>query len=427
MATVVFAGGGTAGHIQPALAVAREWKKLHPLDICLFIGTAKGLETTIVPEAGFDLELITRVRVPRSLSLDLLKVPASLRRSISESKNILRGADLLIGFGGYVCAPAYLAARSLKVPIVIHEANAEPGWANRLGARYTDALAVGSPVTHGPFAKALITGLPLRDDITSLLVAHRNADEQTWSEMRGNAKRDLGIRSGHTVVLVFGGSQGSQAINSVIEKTRKLIKEKPITIVHSVGAANELPASDNNYISHSYIENMATAYLASDLVIARSGAITCSEVSALGKYALFIPLPIGNGEQSVNADHLVEMGRARVLEQSSFTASWLLDNMDSMLATSDQFSDLPNFSDLEAAAKIVALAEHQLSVGESHGHLDDDDPQHHAPDSVAGGQRGDLRGSGGAGKPEQGEPPKRHLLAGGAGVPDSGGPAAGAE
>ena len=361
---IVFAGGGTAGHIQPALAVAQLWRQSHPDDEIVFLGTSSGLETKLVPEAGFDLELITRVRVPRSLSLDLLKVPGSLRRTISESKNILRAADLLIGFGGYVCAPAYLAARSLKVPIVIHEANAEPGWANRLGARYTDALAVGSPVTHGPFAQALITGLPLRDDITSLLVAHRNADENAWSEIRDQAKRDLGIHSGHKVVLVMGGSQGSQAINSVIENTRKLIKDKAITIVHSVGAANDLPASDDAYISFSYIENMATAYMASDLVIARSGAITCSEVNALGKYALFIPLPIGNGEQSVNADHLVEMGRARVLEQSSFTASWLLDNMDSMLATSDQFSDLPNFSDLEAAAKIVALAEHQLSAGE---------------------------------------------------------------
>ena len=361
---IVFAGGGTAGHIQPALAVARLWKKTYPADQIVFLGTSSGLETKLVPAAGFDLELITRVRIPRSLSFDLVKVPSSLRRSVGESKNVLKDADLLIGFGGYVCAPAYLAARSLKVPIVIHEANAQPGWANRLGARYTDALAVGSPVTRGPFAKALITGLPLRDDITSLLTAHRSADENTWNKLRVKAKRDLGIHSGNKVVLVFGGSQGSKAINSVIENTRKLIKEMPITIVHSVGAANDLPASVDTYISFSYIEDMATAYLASDLVIARSGAITCSEVDALGKYALFIPLPIGNGEQSVNADHLVEMGRARVLEQSSFTASWLLDNIDSMLATSDQLSDLPHFGDLEAAAKIVALAEHQLSTGE---------------------------------------------------------------
>ena len=361
---IVFAGGGTAGHIQPALAVARLWKQTHPADQIVFLGTSSGLETKLVPEAGFNLELITRVRLPRSLSLDLLKVPSSLRRSMSECRNILRDADLLIGFGGYVCAPAYLAAGSLKVPIVIHEANAEPGWANRLGARYTDALTVGSPVTHGPFAQALITGLPLRDDITSLLIAHQSADELAWSEIRGKAKGDLGIHSGNKVVLVFGGSQGSQAINSVIENARKLIKDKSITIVHSVGAANDLPASDDNYISHSYIENMATAYLAADLVIARSGAITCSEVSALGKYALFIPLPIGNGEQSVNADHLVEIGRARVLEQSLFTSTWLVDNIDSMLALSDQFSDLPDFTDLESAAKILALAEYQLSHGE---------------------------------------------------------------
>ena len=361
---IVFAGGGTAGHIQPALAVARLWKTTYPADQIIFLGTSSGLETKLVPGAGFELKLITRVRVPRSLSLDLIKVPGSLRRSMSESREILKDADLLIGFGGYVCAPAYLAAKSLKVPVVIHEANAEPGWANRLGARYTDALAVGSPVTHGVFASALITGLPLRDDIASLLNNHHDADEGTWSEIRAKAKRDLGIQHENKVLLVFGGSQGSQAINDVIAETRKSVKARAISIVHSVGAGNELPASDDKYIAFSYIENMATAYLASDLVIARSGAITCSEVAALGKYALFIPLPIGNGEQAVNANHLVEMGRARVLEQSSFTPTWLLDNIDSMLALSDQFSDRPNFGDLQAAAKILALAEYQLSTGE---------------------------------------------------------------
>ena len=361
---IVFAGGGTAGHIQPALAVARLWMQQHPSDQIVFLGTSSGLETRLVPEAGFDLQLITRVRVPRSLSLDLLKVPSSLRRSISESKQILEGADLLIGFGGYVCAPAYIAAGSLKVPIVIHEANAAPGWANRLGTRYTDALATGTPVNNGPFAEALITGLPLREDIASLLSAHRNADEVSWSEIRVKAKSDLGVRAGDKVILVFGGSQGSQAINNVIDRIRRKINDRSITIVHSVGASNALPASDEKYIASSYIEDMASAYLAADLVIARSGAITCSEVRALGKYALFIPLPIGNGEQSVNADHLVEMGRARVLDQKSFTATWLLDNMDSMLALSAQFSDRPDFADLEAAAKILALAEFKLAASE---------------------------------------------------------------
>ena len=360
---IVFAGGGTAGHIQPALAVARLWKQAHPSDQIVFLGTSSGLETRLVPDAGFDLQLITRVRVPRSLSVDLLKVPTSLRRSINESKEILRDADLLIGFGGYVCAPAYMAAGSLKVPIVIHEANAKPGWANRLGARYTDALAVGSPVNHGAFTQALITGLPLRDDITSILTTNRSADESTWSQIRDKAKRDLGITSENKVILVFGGSQGSKAINDVIEDARKSLADRSITIVHSVGTTNTLPASSKTYIAFPYIQDMATAYLASDLVIARSGAITCSEVRALGKYALFIPLPIGNGEQSVNANHLVEMGRARVLDQKSFTPTWLLDNMDSMLALSDELSDRPDFADLDSAAKILSLAEYKLAEG----------------------------------------------------------------
>jgi UDP-N-acetylglucosamine--N-acetylmuramyl-(pentapeptide) pyrophosphoryl-undecaprenol N-acetylglucosamine transferase len=361
---IIFAGGGTAGHIQPALAVARLWRQAHPNDQIIFLGTSSGLETRLVPEAGFELQLMTRVRVPRSLSVELVKVPGLLRRSIRESKSILKDADLLIGFGGYVCAPAYLAAASLNIPIVIHEANAKPGWANRLGARYSDALAVGTPVLQGPFAQALITGLPLRDDITSILMTHRSASEDEWKTVRGKAKNDLGINPANKVILVFGGSQGSQALNEVIENTRRLIKDKNITIVHSVGGSNVLPESDDGYLASSYIENMATAYLASDLVIARSGAITCSEVRALAKYALFIPLPIGNGEQSVNALHLVDAGRARVLDQKSFTPTWLLDNMVAMLTQSDCASDLPDFSDLEAAAKILALAEHQLVVGE---------------------------------------------------------------
>ncbi len=361
---IIFAGGGTAGHIQPALAVARLWQQSHPSDQIVFLGTSSGLETRLVPEAGFELQLITRVRVPRSLSLDLIKVPSLLRRSIRESKSYLKDADLLIGFGGYVCAPAYLAAASLKVPIVIHEANAKPGWANRLGARYSDALAVGTPVTKGSFAQALITGLPLRDDIASVLASHRSANEAEWNIVRSKAKGDLGVNPTNKVVLVFGGSQGSQALNSVIENTRRLIKDKPITIVHSVGGANALPESDASYRAYSYIDDMATAYLASDLVIARGGAITCSEVRALAKYALFIPLPIGNGEQSVNAHHLVEAGRARVLDQKSFTPSWLLDNMEIMLAESEQATSLPDFSDLDAAAKILALAQYQLDLSE---------------------------------------------------------------
>lgn len=360
--TVVFAGGGTAGHIQPALAVATLWQKSHPADRIIFMGTQSGLETTLVPQAGFDLKLTTRVRVPRSLSPALLKVPCLLQQAIAESKEILQGADLLIGFGGYVCAPAYIAAHSLRIPIVIHEANAKPGWANRLGTRYTDALAVGTPVAGGAFSKALITGLPLREDISTLLESNKNATDVQWRQIRERAKAFFGIDPAKKVILVFGGSQGSQAINNVIEQARPHLRNSSTVLLHSVGGANALPASDDHYKAFSYITDMAQAYLAADLVIARSGAITCSEVGAIAKFALFIPLPVGNGEQSVNADHLVAAGRAITLAQKSFNSSWLIDNMDSMLTRSSQQSDGVDAHDLYAAAKIVALAEHQLKL-----------------------------------------------------------------
>lgn len=360
--TIVFAGGGTAGHIQPALAVAALWQQKNPTDRIIFIGTQSGLETTLVPQAGFELKLITRVRVPRSLSPALLKVPTLLHQAIAESKQILADADLLIGFGGYVCAPAYIAAHSLLIPIVIHEANAKPGWANRLGARYTDALAVGTPVEKGAFSDAMIAGLPLREDIATILQKNPNATDGQWSQLRKSAKTFFGIEPTKKVILVFGGSQGSQAINSVIESARSGLKNSSLVILHSVGGANSLPASDDHYKAFAYINDMAQAYLAADLVIARSGAITCSEVGALAKFALFIPLPLGNGEQSVNADHLVSAGRAITLAQKSFNSSWLIDNMDSMLTRSSQQSDGVYAHDLDAAAKIVALAEHQLEL-----------------------------------------------------------------
>lgn len=358
--TIVLAGGGTAGHIQPALAVAREWKRENPQDRIIFLGTESGLEKTLVPAAGFELALITRVRVPRSISFGWLQVPSTLRTSIAEAKNILADADLLIGFGGYVCAPAYFAAHGLNLPIVIHEANAKPGWANRLGARYTDALAVGSPVAEGRFSQALITGLPLRADIVDVLESNRDASLDQWQEVRKAAKVSLGMNPQKKMILIFGGSQGSQALNAVIESARKALTDREISILHSVGGTNALPESAGSYKAISYIENMAQAYLAADLIIARSGAITCSEVAALGKFALFIPLPVGNGEQMVNAEHLVRAGRARVLPQKSLTSTWLLDNIDAMLTRSAQLSDLGDSTDLQAAAKIVALGEHQL-------------------------------------------------------------------
>ena len=162
MATVVLAGGGTAGHIEPALAVARQWLVSHPTDECIFLGTKSGLEVSLVPAAGFELFTIPRIRISRKPSLSWLRIPVDLIASVMASLKVVKRADVLVGFGGYVSAPAYLAAAITRTPIVIHEANAKPGWANRLGARFTSHLAVAHPVEDGAFAEALLAGLPLR-------------------------------------------------------------------------------------------------------------------------------------------------------------------------------------------------------------------------------------------------------------------------
>jgi UDP-N-acetylglucosamine--N-acetylmuramyl-(pentapeptide) pyrophosphoryl-undecaprenol N-acetylglucosamine transferase len=158
MKKVFFAGGGTAGHVEPALAVAREWKSRNPGDSIVFFGTTTGLENRLVPEAGFELCKINKVRISRSFSPSLLAVPIALIRSVYQCFTALAGADLLVGFGGYVSGPAYIAAALRRIPVVIHEANARPGVANKLGAFFTHYLATTYPVSSGRLSGALIAG-----------------------------------------------------------------------------------------------------------------------------------------------------------------------------------------------------------------------------------------------------------------------------
>ena len=356
MATVVLAGGGTAGHIEPALAVGREWMKNHPTDKCIFLGTKSGLEVTLVPAAGFELNTIPRVRISRTPSVSWLRVPLDLFTSVLSSIKILRKADLLIGFGGYVSAPAYVAAAVTRTPIVIHEANAKPGWANRLGARFTEHLAVAHPVEHGPFAEALLAGLPLRSDVAHACVAIGS----NWSKARNDAKQRLGFPHDQPLVFIMGGSQGSAAINAVVAQSISTFTDNNLSVLHSVGKLNALPEAVGGYKPVSYVEAMADAYLAADLIIGRSGAVTCSEFRALGRYALFVPLPIGNGEQFVNAASLVADGRAEVISQAEFTPEFISARLPELLEKASQAPVQGDSQDIHSAEKIVALAEFAL-------------------------------------------------------------------
>ena len=354
---IIFAGGGTAGHVEPALAVARIWRERYPRDLIEFIGTSKGLENQLVPAANFKLNQIPKVVMPRKISPSVIGAPFAFAKALTASRQIIKGSDLLIGFGGYVSAPAYLAAKSLKIPFVVHEANAKPGFANRLGAHLTPNVAVAQAVESGALSIALITGIPLRSDVAKAL-AISAAD---WAKARANAKVSLGFSPTEPLVLAFFGSQGSVALNAVIEKTLPSLLSNGGQLLHAVGKLNPLPKSQERYKSTAYIEDMATAYLAADLIISRSGAISCSEINALGRYALFIPLPIGNGEQRVNANQVIAQGRGEVIDQEIFSPSWIASNLNRLFAKSADSPLAGSDSDLTASEKIVNFMEYALA------------------------------------------------------------------
>jgi UDP-N-acetylglucosamine--N-acetylmuramyl-(pentapeptide) pyrophosphoryl-undecaprenol N-acetylglucosamine transferase len=355
---IIFAGGGTAGHVEPALAVARAWKSRHATDVCIFIGTESGLEKSLVPAAGFELRTIEKVTLPRGVEVGVVLLPFRLARAVNAARKIVKNADLVIGFGGYVSASTYLAAKMEKIPFVVHEANAKPGWANLLGAYLSPHAAITHPIERGKFAQALSTGLPLRADVQQAAIAAAS----DWKKSRLEAKAKLNLDPDKPTIVVLGGSQGSVFINSQLERALPTLIGQGFQVVHSVGGKNTLPPSSNNYRALSYIEDMATTYLAADVLIARSGAVTCAEFAALGRSAIFIPLPTGNGEQARNADYLVKAGRAVVVAQSEFNADWLIRNIGSALERANGIDRAGLVEDLSAATNIVSMMENILEA-----------------------------------------------------------------
>lgn len=354
MARIIVAGGGTAGHIEPGLAVARLWRDKNPNDHIAFLGTKSGLENTLVPAAGFELLLISKVVAPRKISAAALRLPFAFIGALLEARKYIRGAQVVIGFGGYVSAPAYCAAKLSGIPIVIHESNAKPGVANRLGALLGASVAISRSVENGKFSDALITGLPLRSEIID---AFKNA-ERDWVKARHQAKIELGCDPSKKLILIMGGSQGSVALNKVAENSIDYLLHEGYSVIHSLGRGNPLPEKRDGYFPTPYVTSISNAYLAADLIIARSGAVTCSEFRTLGRYALFVPLPIGNGEQSLNAVDLVETGRAQIIQQRDFDAQFVQANIKSLLEQSEKTHVEGDPTELLAAEKIVNLVEY---------------------------------------------------------------------
>ena len=322
---VVLAGGGTAGHVEPALALADALRRHDPHTQITLLGTARGLEMRLVPARGYELALIPAVPVPRRVSTQILTVPSRLRRAVVAVTRILveRRAEVVVGFGGYVAAPAYLAARRRHLPYVVHEANARPGMANRLGARGTAYVATATPGSSLPHATYL--GIPLRRTVTTLDRASSQAAARSY----------FGLADAPTL-LVFGGSQGARRINDAATGAAADLAAAGIQVLHIAGPAGKdavaaAVAGTAGYVVVGYCDRMELAYAAADVALCRAGAMTCAELAAVGLPAAYVPLPIGNGEQRLNALPVVSAGGGLIIDDADCTKEWVGTTLASLL------------------------------------------------------------------------------------------------
>ncbi len=324
---ILLAGGGTAGHTSPMLATADALRRLRPDVRITCLGTSRGIEVRVVPAAGYPLELIPPVPLPRQLSTDLWRVPGRLGGAVRAARGVIERtqADVVVGYGGYVAMPAYLATRTSRAALVIHEQNALPGIANRFGARWcTRRVATSFPDT--PLAHARYVGLPIRRSISTL---DRAAE-------RAEARAAFGLRPELPTLLVTGGSQGARRINQTLGAAAADLTRAGVQVLHVTGPQGEvvLPpgiAADVPYVVLGYLDRMDLAYAAADATICRAGASSVTEAAAVGLPAVFVPLPIGNGEQALNARAVVRAGGALLVDDADFTAQWVRGEIPALL------------------------------------------------------------------------------------------------
>jgi UDP-N-acetylglucosamine--N-acetylmuramyl-(pentapeptide) pyrophosphoryl-undecaprenol N-acetylglucosamine transferase len=328
------AGGGTAGHTSPLLATADALRRLDPSTEVTCLGTARGLETRVVPEAGYRLELIPPVPLPRKPNADLFRVPARLRGAVKATLEVVDRIepDVIIGYGGYVSVPAYFAARRRKLPLVVHEQNALPGIGNKLGARITKLVATSFPDT--PLRNATYIGLPIRRMISTL---DRDA-------VRDQARRTFGLDPDRPTLLVTGGSQGARNLNNAVSGAQRALAGAGVQVLHVVGPNGEARVARKPgqppYVVLPFVDRMDLAYAAADLVLCRSGASSVTEAAAVGLPAIFVPLPIGNGEQALNARPVVDAGGGLLVDDGALTSEWVAATVPSLAADKERLATM---------------------------------------------------------------------------------------
>jgi UDP-N-acetylglucosamine--N-acetylmuramyl-(pentapeptide) pyrophosphoryl-undecaprenol N-acetylglucosamine transferase len=353
----ILAGGGTGGHVIPALAIANQLKKDYSAEV-LFIGTARGIENRLVPAAGYPLQLV-RVSALKNVSLTTrLKTAFDLPRAVWEAGRTLNeyAPDVVIGVGGYASGPAMLCAVLKHIPTLAFEPNVVPGFANRMVAKFVSGAAVHFEETAKYFRHAEVTGVPVRPAFFEIPPK----------------------RGGVPTVLVFGGSQGAHAINQAMFRCLPVLqREAPgIRIVHQTGerdyndALAAYRSQQESAEIFKFIEDMPSAFARADLVVCRSGASTVAEIAAAGKPAVLVPFPrAADDHQRVNAEALARHGAAIVVEESKLDGVWLAESIAALLEDPQHLRKMSHaareLAHPNAARDIAAMAARVAGLEES--------------------------------------------------------------
>ena len=342
MTTYLLAGGGTAGHVNPLLALADRIKLHEPDAEIIALGTSEGLESRLVPLRGYELATIARLPFPRRINGYALRFPAQYAKAVSSIRELIRSrdVDVVVGFGGYASAPAYDAAAKENIPYVIHEANALPGMANRRGAKRAAGVAVAFEGT--PLRNSVTVGMPLRAEIENLLTGFDKAE----------ARKHFGLNASTATLLVTGGSLGAKRINETIEASRTVLSAAGIQVLHIMGNRSQLPeVQEPNYVRIAYRDRMDLAIAAADVAISRSGAATVSEFSAIGLPAIYVPYPVGNGEQALNASAAVAAEAAILVKDADFTPDFVANTVVPLISNSKRIATM------SASTSLVAISD----------------------------------------------------------------------
>lgn len=327
---IVVTGGGTGGHIYPALALIREIKKENKDANFIYIGTEKGLESKLVPRENIPFHSIHITGFKRSLSFENVKTIARFLKGVGNSKRMLKEfkADVVIGTGGYVCGPVVYAAAKLGIPTIIHEQNSVPGLTNKFLSRYVDKIAVcfEEAKEFFPNNKVILTGNPRASEVL-------NQDG-----IKG--RLSVGLRTKKPVVLIVGGSRGAKPINEAVLKALAQFGQKPYQVLYVTGEVHydevkkevELIGNPENVIIKPFVHNMPEVLAGTDLTVARAGATTLAELTSLGIPSILIPSPyVTNNHQEKNAHSLSDHDAATILLEKDLTSQKLIDEIDCIL------------------------------------------------------------------------------------------------